>query len=154
MGYKKNIGHFSTNLAELFKRNHTVEQMVLSGFFDSVGLYEKPSGLQQQKALQWLEVVNMSHLKNVYFNRLSLGQQRLILIVRALIKQPPLLILDEPFEGLDTENTNLVAQLVNTLIKKTAITVIYVSHTIEKALEPSHIYELTPHKNGSVGSKI
>lgn len=151
---KKNIGHFSTNLAELFKRNHTVEQMVLSGFFDSVGLYEKPSGLQQQKALQWLEVVNMSHLKNVYFNRLSLGQQRLILIVRALIKQPPLLILDEPFEGLDTENTNLVAQLVNTLIKKTAITVIYVSHTIEKALEPSHIYELTPHKNGSVGSKI
>ena len=62
-----------------------------------------------------------------------LGQQRLILIVSALIKQSPLLILDEPFEGLDQENINLVAQLLNTLIEKTEITVIYVSHTIEKA---------------------
>ena len=148
---KRKIGHFSTNLTELFKRNHTVEQMVLSGFFDSVGLYVKPSGLQKQKALQWLDIINMSHFKNTYFNRLTLGEQRLILIVRALIKQPPLLILDEPFEGLDQENTNLVAQLLNTLIEKTEITVIYVSHTIEESLVPSHIYELTPHKEGSVG---
>ena len=148
---KKRIGHFSTNLAELFKRNHTVEHMVLSGFFDSVGLYEKPSGLQQQKAIQWLQIINMKHLKDVYFNRLTLGQQRLVLIVRALIKQPPLLILDEPFEGLDQENTNLVAQLINTLIENTEITVIYVSHTVEKSLVPSHIYELIPDKNGSAG---
>ncbi|MBJ7879479.1 ATP-binding cassette domain-containing protein [Gelidibacter salicanalis] len=148
---KKKIGHFSTHLAELFKKNHTVEQMVLSGFFDSVGLYVKPSGLQQEKAIQWLEVINIRHLKNVYFNRLPLGQQRLVLIIRALIKQPPLLILDEPFEGLDQENTNLVAQLLNTLIERTEITVIYVSHTIEKSLVPSHIYELTPTKNGSIG---
>src|SRR5690606_33628334 len=72
---KKKIGYFSTNLAELFKRNHTVEQMILSGFFDSIGLYAKPSRLQQQKALQWLDVIEMKHLKNVYFSRLSLGQQ-------------------------------------------------------------------------------
>ncbi len=148
---KKRIGYFSTNLTELFKRNHTVEHMILSGFFDSVGLYAKPSGLQQQKALQWLEIVNMKSLKDVYFNRLTLGQQRLVLIVRALIKQPPLLILDEPFEGLDQKNTILVSQLVNTLIEKTEITIIYVSHTIESALVPSHIYELIPHKEGSVG---
>ena len=151
---KKRIGHFSTNLAELFKRNHTVEQMILSGFFDSVGLYVKPSGLQQQKAIQWLETIHMQHLKDVYFNRLTLGQQRLVLIVRALIKQPPLLILDEPFEGLDQENTDLVAQLLNILIEQTQITVIYVSHTIEKSLAPSHIYELTPHKDGSFGRII
>ena len=148
---KKRIGYFSTNLTELFKRNHTVEHMILSGFFDSVGLYAKPSGLQQQKALQWLEIVNMKSLKDVYFNRLTLGQQRLVLIVRALIKQPPLLILDEPFEGLDQKNTILISQLVNTLIEKTEITIIYVSHTIESALIPSHIYELVPHKEGSIG---
>lgn len=148
---KKKIGHFSTHLAELFKKNHSVEHMVLSGFFDSVGLYAKSSGLQQQKAMQWLTIINMKHLKDVYFNRLTLGQQRLVLIVRALIKQPPLLILDEPFEGLDQVNANLVAQLINSLIEQTGITVIYVSHTIEKSLVPSHIYELTPHKDGSVG---
>ncbi len=148
---KKKIGYFSTNLAELFKRNHTVEQMILSGFFDSIGLYAKPSGLQQQKALQWLDVIEMKPLKNTYFNRLSLGQQRVVLIVRALIKQPPLLILDEPFEGLDIENTRLVSHLINSLAKNTDITIIYVSHTIEKTLTPSHIYELIPTENGSNG---
>lgn len=148
---KKNIGQFSTHLAELFQRIHTVEQMVLSGFFDSVGLYRKPSRLQEQKAQQWLSIIKMSHLKSTYFTRLPLGQQRLVLIVRALIKQPPLLILDEPFEGLDTENTALVASLINTVVEKTDITVIYVSHTIEKSLVPSHIYELTPHREGSIG---
>lgn len=148
---KKKIGHFSTNLAELFKRNHTVEQMVLSGFFDSIGLYKKPSELQKQKAVQWLELIKMNHLRNSYFNRLTLGQQRLVLIIRALIKQPPLLILDEPFEGLDLKNTHLVSQLINALVENTEITIIYVSHTVEESLVPSHIYELTPTQEGSVG---
>lgn len=148
---KRKIGYFSTNLAELFKRNHTVEQMIVSGFFDSIGLYRKPSGLQQQKAKQWLDVIEMKHLKDSYFNRLPLGQQRLVLIARALIKQPPLLILDEPFEGLDAENVDLVAQLINTLVEKTQITIIYVSHTVEEALAPSHIYELIPTEDGSLG---
>lgn len=148
---KRNFGYFSTHLTELFKRNHTVEQMLLSGFFDSIGLYVKPSGLQQKKALQWLDVINMKHLRQVSFNRLSLGQQRLVLICRALIKQPPLLILDEPLEGLDSENTVLVSQLINTLVENTEITIIYVSHTIEKSLVPSHIYELIPTPEGSIG---
>ena len=148
---KKKIGHFSTNLTELFKRNHTVNQMILSGFYDSIGLYREPSDLQQQKVAQWLEVIKMRHLKNMYFNRLTLGQQRLILIVRALVKQPPLLILDEPVEGLDYENAKLVTQLINTLIEKTEITVLYVSHTVEKSLLPTNIYELIPSENGSIG---
>lgn len=148
---KKNIGQFSTHLAELFQRNHTVEQMVLSGFYDSVGLYRQPSRLQQQKAMQWLNVINMAHLKTAYFNRLPLGQQRLVLLIRALIKQPPLLILDEPFEGLDAANTHLVVQLLNLIIEQTDITVIYVSHTIEKHMAPSSIYELIPTKDGSIG---
>src|SRR5690606_15019376 len=95
--------------------------------------------------------IGMKPLKNVCFNRLSLGQQRLVLVTRALIKQPPLLILDEPFEGLDPENTELVSQLINTLVEKTGITIIYVSHTIEKSLVPSHIFELIPTENDSIG---
>lgn len=148
---KKKIGYFATNLTELFKRNHTVEQMILSGFFDSIGLYVKPSGLQQQRAVFWLDVIKMKDLRNVYFNRLTLGQQRVILIVRALIKQPPLLILDEPFEGLDPENVNLVVHLINTLVELTEITIIYVSHTTEDSLAPSRVYELIPTSEGSIG---
>lgn len=148
---KKNIGNFSTSIAELFQRHQTVEQMVLSGFFDSVGLYKKPSGLQMKKAMQWLETIGMSEFKNVSFHKLSLGQQRLVLIVRALIKQPPLLILDEPFEGLDKENCSMIAQLINAVIQTTDITVIYVSHILEESLVPSHIYELEPREGGSIG---
>ncbi len=148
---KKRIGNFSTNLTELFKRNHTVNQMILSGFYDSIGLYQEPSDLQEQKVEEWLEIIKMKHLKNFYFNRLTLGQQRLILIIRALVKQPPLLILDEPVEGLDQENTNLVTQLINTLIEKTEITILYVSHMVEEALSPTNIYELIPSENGSIG---
>ena len=148
---KSRIGHFSTNIAELFKRNQTVGQMILSGFFDSIGLYKEPSDLQQHKAEQWLEIIKMTHLKDTYFNRLTLGQQRLVLIVRALVKQPPLLILDEPVEGLDQENTNLVTELINTLLEKTEITILYVSHTIEKSLAPTNVFELIPSINGSSG---
>jgi molybdate transport system ATP-binding protein len=58
----------------------------------------------------------MRHLKNKVFNQLSIGQQRLALIVRAVLKHPPLVILDEPLEGLDDTNTSLITQLINTLI--------------------------------------
>ncbi|SHH00946.1 molybdate transport system ATP-binding protein [Flavobacterium fluvii] len=148
---KKNIGIFSTSMTHLFKRNQTLEQMVLSGFFDSIGLYIQPTILQQQIAAQWLEVIAMGHLKNKSFQNLSLGQQRVILIVRAVLKHPPLIILDEPLEGLDDHNSAMVIDLINILIQETNMTIIYVSHRVEPALKPTSIFELIPKKTGSIG---
>lgn len=148
---KKNIGIFSTSMTQMFKRNHTLEQMILSGFFDSIGLYIQPTILQKQIAAQWLEVIGMGHLKNKSFQTLSLGQQRVILIVRAVIKHPPLIILDEPLEGLDDNNSALVTDLINLLIQETHMTIIYVSHRIEPALKPTFVFELIPTKTGSTG---
>lgn len=148
---KKNIGIFSTSMTQMFKRNHTLEQMVLSGFFDSIGLYTQPTILQKQIAAQWLEVVGMSSLKNKSFLKLSLGQQRVILIVRAVLKHPPLIILDEPLEGLDDNNSVLVTDLINLLLQETNMTIIYVSHRMEPALKPTSVFELIPSETGSVG---
>ena len=103
-------------MTQLFKRNQTLEQIMLSGFFDSIGLYTQPTNLQKQIAAQSFEIIGMSPFKNKSFRSLSLGQQRVILIVRAVIKHPTLLILDEPIEGLDDKNSALVIGLINILI--------------------------------------
>lgn len=148
---KKQIGIFTTSMTDLFQKGHTLEQMILSGFFDSIGLYTEPTTLQKQNVAQWLEVIEMSHLKNKRFTELSIGQQRVALIVRAVLKHPPLLILDEPVEGLDDENVDLVIQLINTIKQETSVAIIYVSHRIESGLAPTSVFELVPTPTGSIG---
>ncbi|SEB03507.1 molybdate transport system ATP-binding protein [Flavobacterium gillisiae] len=148
---KKNIGYFSTAMTDLFQKNDSLEQMILSGFFDSIGLYTQPSILQKNIVSQWLELIHLSPLKNKPFKTLSIGQQRLALIVRAVLKHPPLLILDEAVEGLDDENVALVAQLITLLSKETNMAILYVSHRIEPNIIPETIYELTPNTTGSTG---
>lgn len=148
---RKRIGYFSCFMTELFGRHHTLEQMILSGFFDSIGLYERPSDPQRKIADQWLALANLSELRNVPFIDLSIGLQRVALIVRAVIKHPPLLILDEPLEGLDDENSSLVKNLINVLTTKMRITTIYVSHRVEQDISPDCIFELIPTEMGSIG---
>jgi molybdate transport system ATP-binding protein len=148
---KKQIGFFNTAMTDLFNKNFSLEQMILSGFFDSIGLYREPTTLQRKIAEQWLEAIQMTHLKNKIFNRLSIGQQRVALIARAVIKHPPLLILDEPLEGLDDKNIALVTQLINTIKKETNIAILFVSHRMEPNLDPDSIMELTPNPTGSKG---
>ncbi|MWB94888.1 ATP-binding cassette domain-containing protein [Flavobacterium sp. GA093] len=148
---KKQIGIFTTSMTDLFQKSHTLEQMILSGFFDSIGLYIEPTTLQKQIVTEWLEVIEMSHLAKKRFIDLSIGQQRVALIVRAVLKHPPLLILDEPVEGLDDENVDLVIQLINTIKQETNVTILYVSHRIEAGLAPTSVFELLPGESGSVG---
>jgi len=148
---KKQIGYFNCFMTELFNRHHTLEEMILSGFFDSVGLYERPSDLQRKIAEQWLKFTNLYDLRKVPFIDLSIGLQRVALIIRAVIKHPPLLILDEPLEGLDEENSLLAVNLINFLAQKTEITILYVSHRIEPRLSPTAIFELLPGPTGSTG---
>ncbi|BDU25693.1 ATP-binding cassette domain-containing protein [Flavobacterium sp. GSB-24] len=148
---KKQIGIFATSMTDLFQKSHTLEQMILSGFFDQIGLYTEPTTHQKQIVTQWLEVIEMSHLRKKRFIDLSVGQQRVALIVRAVLKHPPLLILDEPVEGLDDENVELVIQLINTIKQETNVSIIYVSHRIEKGLAPTSVFELLPAETGSIG---
>jgi len=148
---KKKIGSFSTSMTDLFNRNTTLEEMILSGFFDSIGLYRQPTTLQRKIVSQWLDLIEMTPLKNKIFNRLSIGQQRVALITRAVLKHPPLLILDEPIEGLDDHNVALVIQLINTIKRETNITILFVSHRMEPNLAPNSILELQTSPTGSKG---
>ena len=148
---KQKIGYISPAMLELFNRSYTAEQMIISGFFDSVGLYQTPTTLQMHTATLWIEVLNLSNKKNNSFLKLSAVDQRLILIARAMIKHPPLLILDEPLINVDDKGTVLISALINKIAKESDTSILFVSHRDEPNIHPDFTYELRPSKNGSVG---
>ncbi|WP_343329479.1 ATP-binding cassette domain-containing protein [Polaribacter staleyi] len=149
---KEKIGYFSPAILELFKRRITVAHMVLSGFFDSVGLYETPSTLQIKVANEWLQLLNLESKKNTPFNNLTAAEQRLVLIARSMIKHPPLLILDEPLINLDNQGTAIIVSLINKIVAESDTTILFVSHRPVKDLHPNFIFELIPTKKGSIGN--
>ena len=148
---KQKIGYFTSSMTELFGRTTTVIQMIISGFFDSIGLYIKPSERQIKLGNQWLVMAGMLHQKKALFYDLSLGEQRMVMILRAMVKHPPLLILDEPTAGLDNGNVAIVTALINKIALAKSTAVLYVSHRKEPCLTPELIFELIPSKTGSSG---
>jgi len=103
-------------------------QIVVSGFFDSIGLYRRPTDQQKELARSWLGVIGLSALQKTPFRNLGYGEQRLVLIARALIKTPKLLVLDEPTHGLDDANRANLLDFLELVVDKRISTVVYVSH--------------------------
>ena len=129
---KKHMGIVSPAL----HRNHYVPgstlQIVISGFFDSIGLYRNYSRAQEAAARGWLEITGLDGFASTPFRRLSFARQRLVLICRALIKLPKLLILDEPSQGLDDTNRESLLAFLETVAEKELSTVLYVSHRLDE----------------------
>jgi molybdate transport system ATP-binding protein len=150
---KKQIGYFTPGMMLQFKHKDSVENMIISGLVDSVGLYTIPTDFQRHTADAWLQVIGPS-FRNASFQSLSFGQQRMVMVVRAMVKQPPLLILDEPTVGLDDENAQLFISLINAIASQKKVAIIYVSHRNEPELQPDYIFELMPGADGSVGRII
>ncbi|HDZ13388.1 hypothetical protein LCGC14_1194830 [marine sediment metagenome] len=148
---KKNIGYFTPSMTDKFTGYHSVENMMISGLNDSIGLYTRPTEVQLRTAQQWLQLIDLWKMKNVHFDDLSMGQKRLLMCARAMIKHPPLLILDEPTASLDDKSAALFVALVNTFAKESQTTIIFVSHRREPGLQPNHIYQLDPTEKGSLG---
>ena len=148
---KEKIGYFNPSMLSLFNRKSTVKQMIISGFFDSIGLYTQPSLQQIKTAENWINLLGLENVKNEPFQNLSVVTQRLVLIARAIIKHPPLLILDEPLLNLNDKGTAIIVTLINKIALESDITIIFVSHRNVKNLEPNFTYELIPSKNGSFG---
>jgi molybdate transport system ATP-binding protein len=150
---KKKIGYFSSEMLRGFYRMDSIGNMIASGFFDSIGLYKTPTHEQIKIAHQWLHVLGMFEIRKKPFLSLSLGHQRLVLIARAMVKHPPLLILDEPTTGLDDYDVALFSELINKIAIESETTILYVSHRKEIGLNPDFLYELTPNETGSTGRK-
>ncbi|NHF57974.1 ATP-binding cassette domain-containing protein [Flavobacteriaceae bacterium TP-CH-4] len=151
---KKRIGYFTPSMTDKFTGYHTVEHMVISGLHDSIGLYVTPTEAQIRLAKEWLQLIEMWHLKDTLYHDLSMGQKRLVMCIRAMIKHPVLLILDEPTAGLDDTSAHLFVQLVNKFAKESASAIIFVSHRKERGLLPDRVYRLEKTNMGSVGKMV
>ena len=125
---KKKIGYVSPEFFQFFPTQQSCLDIVCSGFFDTLGLFRKCNKKQTETAMRWLEATGLAAEVNTKFNKLTVSQQRICLITRALVKNPPLLILDEPCQGLSTEQKDNLKQLVNQICASGDITLIYVSH--------------------------
>ena len=150
---KEKIGYFTPSLTERFHSSQSVEQMVISGLVDSVGLYLKPTDLQKKLANKWLLLLGLADKANERFNRLSQVNQRLVMIARAMIKHPPLLILDEPSTGLNDYSASVMVQLIQKISAESSTAIVYVSHRHEEGLYPKNIFELKDSGDGYVGVK-
>jgi len=124
---KERIGMISPELHWYFDPSATVWQSVVSGFYDSSGLYCDPGYTRTEQANELLGYFGLSEYRNVLMNTLPLGKQRLALLARTIIKNPQLLILDEPCQGLDQAQTRYFNQLVDELCQN-GTTLIYVGH--------------------------
>jgi len=123
---KKQIGLISSDLQIRQHKNINAFDVVCSGFFDSNGLYKKCSSEELSIAGEWTHFLGVDELADQKFGRLSHGQRQLILISRAMVKSPEILILDEPFQGLDIKNRTKILDVFEYIGSQTRTNLIYV----------------------------
>ena len=132
---KRHVGIISPSLHQQHRVSFSALQIVASGFFDSVGIYQDVSPEHWRMAGEWLELVGMTPWADRPFRSLSYGQQRLLLVARALVKRPPLLVLDEPCQGLDPMNRSLVLSVIDRIASTNLTQILYITHEPEDRLE-------------------
>lgn len=142
---KSKIGFVSPELHLYFMRQtkltgltgsmqHSVDclSVVLSGFNEEIGFSSHNTVYQEKMAKEWLSALGLQDLIKKQFAEISLGEQRMLLLIRALIKNPPLLILDEPCQGIDYEQSQRFVHLLDAICTKLNTTMIYVTHAVDE----------------------
>jgi len=132
---RKRIGYVSSVLREKFNREESLLDTVLSGLYASIGLYKKPTSFEREKAIALLAETNLAGRENDIIGHLSDGEKQKVLMLRALINDPDILILDEPATGLDIGAREDFLDSLKNIMKRRRHSLIYVTH---------HVEEITP----------
>ena len=147
---RKRIGFVSAEYQGEYAPTTLGKDVVVSGFFSSIGLYKKANEKQKKIATNWMEFLGIQSLSNKPIGQISYGEARRLLLARALVHHPDLLILDEPCAGLDIPTKEYFLQTLGK-IAKTKTQLIYVTHHIDEILPlTTHVLLI---KNGSVFSQ-
>ncbi|RYZ96151.1 MAG: ATP-binding cassette domain-containing protein, partial [Sphingobacteriaceae bacterium] len=125
---KSKIGFVSPELYQYFPADNNCLQVIESGYFDTLGLFRQSHPKKQERALDWMKVLEIDKYARMPLKNIPASAQRLCLLARALIKNPPLLIFDEPCQGLDSHQQQHFKKVVDELCRLTDVTLIYVTH--------------------------
>jgi len=141
---KDAIGYVSPEMQLFFKSNSNVREIVAQGLRNSLNKYGRLSDEEIVEAELWLDLLGIYGVAERKFNELSAGEQRLVLVARAMIRQPELLVLDEPFHGLDAETKSRVRTIIDRIISRNATSLIFVTHyDVEIPEGVTHMKRLT-----------
>ena len=144
---KQRLGMVSSEFQVNYRKPISAFEVVLSGFFDSVGLYRRADAEQKKIAQTWLDRLELGPLQEKRFDLLSFGERRMILLARAVVKSPEILVLDEPCQGLDPANRNRIIALMDVIGRQSHTQILYVSHHLEEMPDCiTHHLDLTSYK--------
>lgn len=150
---KKRIGVVSSELQIQYRKKMSAYDVIASGFYDSIGLYQYPTKEQEIVVDGWIELLSIGDIARESFHRLSYGQKRMILLARAMVKPPLLLILDEPCHGLDLLNRRRILNIVE-MIGETKTNILFVTNHKDEILNCiTHVIRLQKGKMVSQGRK-
>ena len=142
---KKRLGIVSYRLHVEYRMigGISLQNVIISGFRDSIGLYGEATDVEKDAAKKWLKLGGFINRENELFSNLSYGEQRAILILRAAVKCPEILILDEPCHGLDEENRRMILHLLDLIAENKTSTLLHVTHDMNEVLTcEKHILEM------------
>jgi len=150
---KKHIGVVSSEFQIQYRKRMSAYDAIASGFYDSIGLYQHPTLEQRVIADRWIELLDIEDITKQPYHQLSYGQKRMILLARAMVKSPTLLIVDEPCHGLDISNRRRILKILEK-IGKTQTHLLYVTNHKEEILDcVTHVMRLQKGKVLSQGKK-
>ncbi len=145
---KARIGFVSPEMHQYLPQKQSAVEVICTGFRDAESSFKKPTGYQVDVARQWLKLTGYSEIAGKLFGELSTSAQRVVLFLRTLVKNPPLLILDEPFQGLDASHVRMLKNLLNLIAEKSSCSMIFVTHIPEEL--PECVTKHLKLKNGMV----
>lgn len=125
---KRKIGFVSPELHQYFPTDNSCLQVIESGYYDTLGLFRPSNKERAETALRWMKALEIEKYARVLLKNIPASAQRLCLLARALIKNPALLIFDEPCQGMDDHQQLHFKNLVDTICSLSNVTLIYVTH--------------------------
>jgi molybdate transport system ATP-binding protein len=150
---KKHLGVVSSELQVQYRKKMSAYDVIASGFYDSIGLYQYPTPKQKAIVDEWIELLRIGDMANQPYHQLSYGQKRMILLARAMLKSPALLIMDEPCHGLDILNRRRILEIIE-MIGGTPTNLLYITNHKEEILNCiTHVMRLQKGKVLNQGRK-